>query len=84
MTFKNKSSFPLKKCLVASVVILLCYLMVFTLLYAIVFSTKISPFAYIFFIVWGALLLLSLLAYWGYQIYRYRKNRKDEKQEKRN
>lgn len=80
MTFKDKSFFPLKKCLIASVVIILCYLMVFTLLYAIVYSTDVQPFAYIFFIVWGSLLGLSLLAYWIYQICQYRKKRKDEKE----
>ena len=80
MTFKDRSSFPMKKCLVATIVIILCYLMVFTLLYAIVYSTDVQPFAYIFFIVWGSLLGVSLLLYWAYQIYQYRKKRKDEKE----
>ena len=82
MTFKDKSSFPLKKCLIASVVIILCYLMVLLLLYGVVNSTGFEH-GHIIFAVWGALLGASLLAYWAYQVYRHLKNRKDEKQGKR-
>lgn len=82
MTFKDKSSFPFRKSLIASVVIILCYLMVLILLYGVVNSTGMEN-GYILFAVWGGLLLFSLIAYWVYQIVRFRKVRKDENQGKR-
>lgn len=82
MTFREKSSFPLRKSLIATIVIVLCYLMVLILLYGIVNSTKMEK-GYIVFAVWGSLLGASLVAYWIYQIAHYLKDRKDENQGKR-
>ncbi len=82
MTFKDKSSFPLRKSLVATVVIILCYLMVLILLYGIVNSTKFE-YGGIVFGIWGGLLGLSLVGYWAYRIVVYIKDRRDENQGKR-
>ncbi len=82
MTFKDRSSFPLRKSLVATTVIILCYLMVLILLYGIVNSTKFE-YGSIVFGIWGGLLGLSLVAYWAYRIIHYIKDRRDENQGKR-
>ncbi|MFA6861662.1 MAG: hypothetical protein WCR56_04715 [Bacilli bacterium] len=72
------SAFPMKKCLIASLVIFICGVLVLTLLYAIVNSSSIPDKSWIFAVVWASLVVGSLIAYWIYQIIKYRKTRKDE------
>ncbi len=87
MTFKDHTPFPWKKCIIATVVIILCYLMVLAMLYGIVNAaasgTK-ETVNLIVIIVWSSALGASLLAYWAVQIVKHLKTRKDEgKKEKR-
>lgn len=77
-----RSRFPIKRCLVASLVILLVALIVLTLLYGIISAEKISDKSWIFFLVWGIVFGLMLIVYWLRQIFLYVKIRKDEKQGK--
>ena len=87
MTFKDHTPFPWRKCIIATIVIILCYLMVLAMLYGIVNAavdgTK-ETVNLIVIIVWSAALGASILAYWAVQIVKHRKIRKDEgKKEKR-
>lgn len=79
MKFENHTKFPFKKCIIASIVILLCYLMVLVLLYSIIYANDLPKYAFIIFICWISLTIASILAYWIYQLIKYKKIRKDEK-----
>lgn len=70
--------FPLKRCLIASVVILLCARMVLGLLYAIVKNENIPDKTWIFVLVWGVVFFLRLFTYWRRQIIQFIRTRKDE------
>lgn len=74
-----RSRFPLKKCLIATLVIILCAFIVLTLLYSIVQVQKQNDKYWIFLLVWGVVFAGIILFYWCYQIIKYCKNRKDEK-----
>ena len=78
MKFENHTKFPLKRCLIASVVIILCYMMVLVLLYSIIYANKIPEYSYIIIICWASLTVLSLASYWIYQLIKYKKTRHDE------
>ncbi len=74
-----KRKFPVKKCLIATLVILLCAFIVLTLLYSIVQAEKQNDKYWIVLLVWGIGLFALIAFYWCYQIIKYCKNRKDEK-----
>ena len=71
--------FPWKKCLIASLVIVICAFIVLTLLYSIVQVGKHNDKYWIFLLVWGLVFGTMLVVYWCVQITEYIKNRKDEK-----
>ena len=68
--------FPLKKCLISSLIITLVALLILGLLISIVSSNSIPDKAWIFLLVWGLAYGLGLAAYWIYQFYLYHKSRK--------
>lgn len=74
-----KTHFPWKKCLIATVVILLCAFIVLTLLYSIVNANHQNEKYWIFLLVWGIVFGLMLFIYWLVQIGKYIDKRKDEK-----
>lgn len=77
---KEHTSFPLKKCLIASAVISIIAFMILALLYTIVvYKDSLDDKSWIFLAVWGGVYLLSLLCYWGVMLYKFIKTRKDEK-----
>ncbi|MFA6624350.1 MAG: hypothetical protein WCS80_01110 [Bacilli bacterium] len=80
MKDKNRTQFPLKRCLLATIVILLCALMVLALLYGIANSAKIPDKTWIFVVVWASLTGASVIGYWIYQSVLYVKIRKAEKE----
>ena len=75
---KNHSSFPFKKCLIASLVITLSFLMVLSLLYGIIQINNLSRFNIVFISIFLSLFFISLASYWLYQFFLYRKRKKDE------
>ena len=75
---KNYSSFPFKKCLIASLVITLSFLMVLSLLYGIIQINNLSRFNIVFISIFLSLFFISLASYWLYQFFLYRKRKKDE------
>ena len=75
---KNHSSFPFKKCLIASLVITLSFLMVLSLLYGISQINNLSRFNIVFISIFLSLFFISLASYWLYQFFLYRKRKKDE------
>ncbi len=72
--------FPLKRCLIASRVILLCAVMVLGLLYSVIKRENISSKAWIFVLVWAVIFFLMLAVYWIRQIRKFIQTRHDEKQ----
>lgn len=74
-----RSHFPWKKCLIATLVIILIAFMVLTLLYSIVHSGGHSDKYWIILLVWGIVFFLLLVGYWINQIVVYYRKRKDEK-----
>lgn len=75
----TNSKFPFKKCISASIVIIIVYVMILALLYGIIYSSKLTKYSAIFVYVWTGFLVLSLASYWIYQIIRYERNKKDER-----
>lgn len=65
----------MKKALTGSVLIILISFLLLGLLYAIVNNTT-EKHLWIVFVIWGGILILSLLSYWIYQIKRYLENEK--------
>lgn len=78
MKYQNHSKFPLRKCVLASFVILLCFALVLTLLYAIVNSAGADDIGRIVLIVIISVFAALLVGYWIYQIIVYIEKRKDE------
>ncbi len=81
MTFKDHTPFPWKKCIIATIVIILCYLLVLAALYGIVDAATngVKETTNVIVIsVWSGALGLSLIGYWIYQAVRHYKIRKDE------
>jgi VIT1/CCC1 family predicted Fe2+/Mn2+ transporter len=78
-TQDQHTHFPWKKSLIASLVIILCFLMVLGLLYAIINVSKLSDKSWIFATVWACILGAFLIGYWIYQIVQFHQTRKDEK-----
>jgi biotin transporter BioY len=76
--YAEHTKFPIKHCLVSTIVIIICGAIVLGMLYGIVNSTSVSSKAWIFAVVWASLLGASLIAFWIYQIIKYKKTRKDE------
>ncbi len=74
-----RRKFPVKKCLIATLVIILCAFIVLTLLYSIVQVEKQNDKYWIFLLVWGVVFGGLIVFYWCFQIIKYLKNRKDEK-----
>ena len=70
--------FPLKRCLIASLVILLCAAMVLGLLYAVIKNEQITDKSWIFVLVWGIIFLTRLIVYWVRQILLFIHTRHDE------
>ena len=78
MKSSDHSKFPVKKALIASITILICYLMVLVLFMSIAYSASKGEYSWVVAVVWAGLLVISLIVYWTVQIVRYIKNRKDE------
>lgn len=78
MNYQNHSKFPLKKCIIATIIIIICFLLVLTLLYSILYGVDQED-NYIVAIVWAVCLFLAILSYWIYQIVKHHKINKDEK-----
>jgi hypothetical protein len=74
----NHSRFPVRKCLIASAVIIVCAVMALGVLYGIANQAKIPDKSWIFALVWAIVFGAMLLGYWIFQIVHYIKNRKDE------
>lgn len=74
-----RSHFPLKRCLIATLVIILCAVMVLTLLYSIINTQNLKEKSWIFILVWGAVFGGMTIFYWIEQTIKYIKKRKDEK-----
>lgn len=79
MKYTGHTKFPIKKCLIATLCIILVFIIILGLLYSIIYGANIPDKSYIFLIVWSSMFTLSLLVYWIYQIIKYIKTRKDEK-----
>lgn len=77
---KNDNRFPLKKTIIATIIILLCALMVLSLL-AVLKDNDNPKASTIFVIVWACCFSLLLIGYWIYQIIKFKK--KKEKCEKK-
>lgn len=78
MNYQNHSKFPLKKCIIATIIIIICFLLVLTLLYSILYGVNQED-NYIVAIIWAVCLFLAILGYWIYQIIKHHKINKDEK-----
>lgn len=74
-----RSHFPVKKCLIATLVIILVAFLVLTLLYSLANSGGKNDKYWIFLLVWGVVFSLLILVYWLIQIVEYRRKRNDEK-----
>lgn len=68
-----KKPFPFKKCIIASIIIIIVYVIILSLL--INFANNITDERYTFLIplIWAICLSLSLIVYWVYQIIMYKK-----------
>lgn len=82
MSHYSHSRFPLRKCIVASVVILIVSSLVLVLLLAIANNTDSSEVGTILLIIILSITGAFLLAYWIYQIAQYIVNRHDENEKK--
>lgn len=77
--YPTHTTFPIKKCWIASLVILLVAVIVLGLLYAIVGNkSALKEKSWIFLLVWGIVFGVMLVGYWIHQIRKYIKTRKDE------
>ena len=76
---KDKSSFPTKRIWTGCIIIVIVYLLILALLYSIVNNVQGENHLWIFLLVWGILLILSLIAYILYQIIQYRKSKHEKK-----
>ncbi|MCI1734575.1 MAG: hypothetical protein LKM30_02450 [Bacilli bacterium] len=74
----NHSHFPLKRCLVATLALIIIGAMVLTLIYSVVYSTGNQSVGRMIFIITGAILGALLVGYWVYQLVMYLVKRKDE------
>ena len=74
----NHSKLNYKKCISASIVITLIFVMILALLYGIIYSANLTKFNLIFIYSWLSAFIISLLGYWIYQIVIYERNKKDE------
>lgn len=77
-TEPTHTKFPWKKCIIATVVILIVAVIVLSLFYAIAVNHRENDKNWIFFLVWGIVFGLMLLGYWLAQILKYIETRKDE------
>lgn len=77
--YPKHTKFPLKKCLIASVVILIVASLVLTLLLSITTNNPNDTLAFVLMIIFVSTFGCLLLGYWIYQIVRYIGIRKDEK-----
>lgn len=78
MTYQSHSRFPLKKCLIATVVILIVASMVLVLLLSISKSVGSDTVGKILLIVLLSVTGAGVAAYWLYQTIHYIEKRKDE------
>ena len=79
---KDHTSFPVKRCVIASIVIILVFLIVLTLPISIIYSKDDLKYGWVLFLIWGILFAASLITYWIIQIVKFIKIRKDENTEK--
>ena len=79
MGYSKHTKFPFRKCIVASIVILIVASMVLTLLVSITKNQPDDTLGFILMVVFLSVFSALLLGYWIYQIVRYIGIRKDEK-----
>ena len=79
MTYEKHTRFPFKKCIIASIVLLIVASMVLTLLVSITKNQPDDRLGFILLVVFLSLFSALLVGYWVYQIVRYIRTRKDEK-----
>ncbi|MFA6829755.1 MAG: hypothetical protein WCR67_03520 [Bacilli bacterium] len=78
MDYQKHSKFPLKKCIIATVVFLIIATMILALIYSVIYSTDSNDVGRIFVIVTVALTGAAIIGYWIYQVIKYIEKRKDE------
>lgn len=79
MTYDKHSKFPFRKCIIASIVIVIVASIVLTLLLSITKNQPDDRIAFILTVIFLSVFGALLLGYWIYQIVRYIGIRKDEK-----
>ncbi len=79
MSYEKHTKFPLKKCMIATVVILIVASIVLTLLLSITKSQPNDSIGFVLMIVFISVFGCLLIGYWIYQIVKFIGIRKDEK-----
>lgn len=78
-TYQLRSHFPWKRCIIASIVILLCSVITIALIVPIRDYMNIGKYNWIIILVWSLVFGGLLLFFWIKEIIKYQRKRKDEK-----